>query len=177
MFRPFGWVVGYSFAYRQGLDEDRQSRCVALLDNALYPFPLAGAAARACFGATNYPLQAFQVIFDVHFFEQRFKTDKSYGGGDFIQGIYPVQIFLRFDADAEPDILENSKDKSVDFCHSLRALRQDLESMLGAHLNNIKYLMHKFEWYLFVEQVPHRLYEDVARRPPVQRLIENILIE
>lgn len=64
--------------------------------------------------------------------------------------------------------------------HPVGAFREKLENMTSIYVclaSNIEYFCNELSRYLLVEQVPHRLHKDSPGLAPVQRLIQNLLIE
>src|SRR5262249_18692524 len=96
--------------------------------------------------------------------------------GSFLKGAYPWKaVSSIFDADSVRDVLKVSHPAKLtrqQLTHPSIALGEDLEHVPVGSTHDVTDLRDELSRHVFMKQVAHRVYEDLSRPFPMQRLLQ-----
>jgi hypothetical protein len=157
------------------LEEECDSMHPALPTNRLNPVFIHRPSAEPGLPAHNDPIYLCQgQIFQRA--DQRFTGQELDPGWSRCEIHHPIDYPLIFDADSHPYIRRPGKQVSK-FSQTLRALRENLESMLRAFDHRAENGLNEIKRDVFLKQVAHRIHEDNARLFPPTRDVNEVVVQ
>ncbi|HVI07019.1 MAG TPA: hypothetical protein VND65_01870 [Candidatus Binatia bacterium] len=153
---------------------------IAGITHGAEPFKIARSRVRSRFTAGDNPIDFVGEVREVHRPQCRFVTHPSHRRITLEQrGDSRVGRFLILDAHAEPYILNCGADRvrSQVIGHSLRTLREYLESVLARAEHHAVNAIDPFERNTLMKQVRHLADEDATGPAPAKRIVQNGLVQ